>query len=183
MSEQADVQPSDAAAISAPFSGAEVIAAVKRAGVEFVVSVPDIVTSEGLLRPIAADAALRLVRVCKEDEGVSICGALSYCERRALLLMQQTGLLDSINAIRAIAVEYDLPVCMMVGLQGKEPEMLPSESSRYGVRIVEPLLDAMGIEHHLLQAPEHLGVIEPAIERAYARSRPLVLLVGRSPGP
>lgn len=175
--------PTPAAALSAPFSGADVIAAIKRAGVEFVVSVPDIVTSEGLLRPIAEDPELKLVRVCKEDEGVSICGALSYCERRALLLMQQTGLLDSINAIRAIAVEYELPVCMMVGLQGKEPDLLPSQSAKYGVRVVEPLLDAMGIEHHLLQAPAHIAAIVPAIERAYERSRPLVILVGRSPGP
>ena len=183
MSDGSGAQSARAAAASAPFSGAQVIRAIKRARVDFVVSVPDIVTSEGLLRPIAADRELRLVRVCKEDEGVSICAALSYCERRALLLMQQTGLLDSINAIRAIAVEYELPVCMMVGLQGKEPEAMPSESAKYGVRIVEPLLDAMGIEHHLLQAPGHLGVIEPAIERAYASSRPVVLLVGRSPGP
>ena len=171
------------AAVSAPFRGADVIAAIRGAGVEFVVSVPDIVTSEGLLRPIAADASLRLVRVCKEDEGVSICGALSYCERRALLLMQQTGLLDSINAVRAIAVEYELPVCMMVGLQGKEPELMPRESTRYGVRIVEPLLDAMGVDHHLLQAPAHVAAIGPAIERAYALSRPVVFLVGRSPEP
>ena len=33
-------------------SGSEIIAAIKAAGVEFVVSVPDIVTSEGLLWPL-----------------------------------------------------------------------------------------------------------------------------------
>ncbi len=173
MSAPTDSPPS--AVTSAPFSGAAVIAAIKRAAVEFVVSVPDIVTSDGLLRPIASDAELRLVRVCKEDEGVSICGALSYCERRALLLMQQTGLLDSINAIRAIAVEYRLP--------GKEPELEPAASASYGVRIVEPILDVMGIEHHLVQAPAHVAAIAPAIERAYVRSQPVVFLIGRRPDP
>src|ERR1700752_5015880 len=96
------------------------IEAIKRAGVEFVVSVPDRVTSETVLRPIAADPALKLVRVCKEDEGISICAALSFCDKRALLLMQQTGLLDSLNSLRGIAVEYGLPVVMMVGLLGHE---------------------------------------------------------------
>ena len=48
-------------------SGREIIAAIKAAGVEFVVSVPDIVTSEGLLWPLSSDPELKLVRVCKED--------------------------------------------------------------------------------------------------------------------
>ncbi len=102
-----------------------IIDALARCGVSHVVSVPDVVTSEGLLRPLAEEPGVTLIRVCKEDEGVSICAALSFCGRRALLLMQNTGLLDSINALRAIGVEYRNPVCMMVGLLGKEPEASP----------------------------------------------------------
>jgi sulfopyruvate decarboxylase alpha subunit len=164
-------------------SGAGIIAALKKSRIEFVVSVPDITTSEGLLRPIAHDPELRLVRICKEDEGIAICTGLAFCDRRALLLIQQTGLLDSINAIRAVAVEYEQPVCMIVGLQGKEPELLPAQSAKYGVRIVEPVLDAMGIDHTLIQEPDDVAKIGPAIEAAYQRSRPVVMLVGRSPAP
>ena len=57
--------------------GAAIVDAIKRGGIEFVVSVPDRVTSETVLRRVASDSALKLVRVCKEDEGVSICAALS----------------------------------------------------------------------------------------------------------
>ena len=39
----------------------------------------------------------------------------------------------------------------MVGLLGKEPNVQPKDSSRYGVRIVEPILDAMNVEHHLIE--------------------------------
>ena len=86
--------------------GSAIIAAVKAAGVGIVVSVPDITTSEGLLRPLASDTSMQLVRICKEDEGVAICLGLAYCGKRALLLIQNTGFLDSINALRGIAVEY-----------------------------------------------------------------------------
>ena len=48
----------------------------------------------------------RLIRVCKEDEGVGICAGLAHTGKRALLLIQHTGLLDSINALRGVAVEY-----------------------------------------------------------------------------
>ena len=162
-------------------SGSSIIAALKASRIEFVVSVPDITTSEGLLRPIAGDPELRLVRICKEDEGVGICAGLAYSGKRSLLLIQQTGMLDSINAIRGVAVEYALPICMMVGLLEKEPGVPPQQSKRYGVRIVEPILDAMGIAYHEIEEESDVAKIKPAIDAAYSDSRPVVLLIGRRP--
>jgi sulfopyruvate decarboxylase subunit alpha len=161
--------------------GSSIIAEIKASRVEFVVSVPDITTGEGVLRPLAQGSAPRLIRVCKEDEGVGICAGLSYTGRRSLLLIQQTGLLDSINAVRGVAVEYALPICMMVGLLEKEPGVPPMQSMRYGVRIVEPILDAMGVAYHEIEGEADVPKIAPAIDRAYAQSRPVVLLIGRRP--
>src|SRR3984885_11923365 len=137
--------------------GADIIDALKAARVEFVAAVPDIVTSDGLLWPISRDPALRLIRLCKEDEGISICTGLAFCGRRAVLMMQQTGLMDSLNSIRAIAVEYQQPVCMVVGLQGKEADRPAAASAKYGVRIIEPILDTMQIDHITLDDPEDVA--------------------------
>lgn len=161
--------------------GASIIREIKASRIEFVVSVPDITTSEGLLRPLSQMSDPRLIRVCKEDEGVAICAGLSYCDRRSLLLIQQTGMFDSINAIRGVAVEYSLPICMMVGLLEKEPGVLPRQSKRYAVRIVEPVLDAMGITYHEIESEADVGKIASAIETAYAQMQPVVLLIGRKP--
>lgn len=167
--------------IAGRLSGAAIIREIEASRIDFVVSVPDITTSEGLLRPLAREKAPRLIRVCKEDEGIGICAGLSYSDKRALLLIQQTGMLDSINAIRGVAVEYSLPICMMVGLLEKEPGVPPRQSKRYGVRIVEPILEAMGIAYHEIEEGADIGKIRPAIDDAYARSRPVVLLIGRRP--
>jgi sulfopyruvate decarboxylase TPP-binding subunit len=161
--------------------GAAIIAAIKESGVEFILSVPDIVTSGGLLRPIARDPQFRLIRVCKEDECIGIASGLHYCDKRALSLIQYTGFLDSINAIRGVAVEYAQPICMMIGLLGHDPDKTPRNSPRYGVRIIEPILDAMGIAHHLINEDADVAKIRPAIERAYAASQPVALLIGRRP--
>src|SRR5580704_11576038 len=144
--------------------GASIIGGIKASRIEFIVSVPDITTSEGLLRPLSQMSDPRLIRVCKEDEGVAICAGLSYCGRRSLLLIQQTGLFDSINAIRGVAVEYGLPICMMVGLLEKEPGIPPRQSKRYGVRIVEPVLEAMGIAYHEIEGEPDVEKIAPAID-------------------
>ncbi len=164
-----------------PPVGAAIIAALKAAGIQYILSVPDIVTSAGLLFPLAADEEFILIRVCKEDEAVAISAGLSYCDRRSLVLIQYTGLLDSINAVRAVAVEHNRPIVFMVGLLEKEPGVPPTQSKRYGVRIVEPILDAMGIPHHLIETQADVPLIQSAINEAYATSRTVMLLVGQRP--
>ena len=161
--------------------GSPIVAALKAGGIEYVLSVPDIVTSRGLLRPIARDRDLKLIRVCKEDECIGIAAGLYYCGKRALSLIQYTGFLDSINAIRGVGVEYGQPICMMIGLLGHDPRKTPRNSPRFGVRIIEPILDAMGIPHHLINEEPDVAKIRPAIEDAYATSHPVALLIGRRP--
>jgi sulfopyruvate decarboxylase subunit alpha len=165
----------------AGLSGESIIREIKSSGIQFVISVPDITTSEGLLRPLAKLSDPKLVRICKEDEGVAICAGLSFTGKRGLLLIQQTGLLDSINAIRGNAVEYQLPICMMVGLLEKEVGVMPRQSKRYGVRIVEPILDAMGIAYHNIEDDADIPKIRPAIDKAFADSKPVVILIGQRP--
>jgi sulfopyruvate decarboxylase TPP-binding subunit len=172
-------QASQASAGGAP-KGRSIIGAIKAAGVEFVVALPDIVTCRSVLWPLSDDPEIRLVTVCKEDEGVSICAGLSYCERRAVLLIQHTGLLDSLNAVRVIAAEYQLPIFMIVGLQGMEPDRPPSRSASYGIRILEPILQAMAIDHAVLAREADVATIAPAIAASYAAPKPFVLLVSRS---
>ena len=75
--------------------GSDIVAALKQAGIEHVAALPDITTSAGLLWPLSEDRELHLIRLCKEDEGVSICAGLAFCEKRSVLLMQQTGFFDS----------------------------------------------------------------------------------------
>jgi sulfopyruvate decarboxylase TPP-binding subunit len=173
----------DAAVGTGVLHGRRIIDAIKASGVRFIPCLPDIHTSEGLLRPLTREAELTLIRVCKEDEGIGICAGLSYCDHRALLLMQYTGLLDSINALRIVGVEYGLPICMMAGLLNKEPGVPPRASRSYSIRIIEPILDAMGVTHHVIESDADVGRIAPAIEQAYARSQPVALLIGGSPLP
>ena len=160
---------------------ADIIKQIKQAGIHFVVALPDRVTSHHLLNTIMRDPDFKVVQVCKEDEGISICSGLFAAGHRSLMMMQYTGLLDSVNSLRGVAVEGENPVCMLVGLLGKEPGVAPSQSKKYGVKIIEPVLDAMGIAHHWVEEAGDTQKIVPAIEKAYADTRPMALLIGREP--
>lgn len=161
--------------------GLTIIEELKKAQIKVVAALPDIVTSDGLLWPISRDPDFRLIRICKEDEGVSICAALSYTDNRALLLMQQTGLLDSLNSIRASAIEYQQPVCMMVGLQGKDPAEKLSDAINYGVRIIKPLLQVMGLKTVIIENEADIFKIARLVNYAYEFERPVCFLLGSPP--
>jgi sulfopyruvate decarboxylase TPP-binding subunit len=163
--------------------GASIIDAIKAADVRYVLSVPDLHTAQGLLAPLAADRAIKLIRTCKEDETFGIAAGLSYGDQRALILIQYTGFLYAMNAIRAMACEQSLPMCMMIGLLGKEAGVEPIHSTRYGVRITEPLLDVLGIKHICVHSDDDVALIAPAIDEAYRTSRPLAILIGTRPLP
>jgi sulfopyruvate decarboxylase subunit alpha len=159
----------------------DIIREIKRAGIRFIVALPDRVTSHYLLKSILRDPDFKVVQVCKEDEGISICSGLFSAGHRSLMMMQYTGLLDSVNSLRGVAIEGENPVCMLVGLLGKEPGVAPTQSKKYGVKIIEPILDAMGIAHHWVEESGHTQKIVPAIDKAYADTRPMAVLIGREP--
>jgi hypothetical protein len=58
---------------------------------------------------------------------------------------------------------------------------MPRQSARYGVRIVEPILEAMGIAYVNIEEDTDVPKIRPAIDKAYAESKPVVLLIGQRP--
>jgi len=49
------------------------------------------------------------------------------------------------------------------------------------VRIVEPILDAMGIVYQNIEEDPDVAKIRPAIDKAFADSKPVVLLIGQTP--
>jgi sulfopyruvate decarboxylase subunit alpha len=128
-----------------------------------------------VLRPIADDPELKLIRVCKEDECIGIASGLHYYDKRALSLIQHTGFLDSINAIRGVAAEYAQPICMMIGLL--EHDSRRPRANRRATACALSSQSSTPWGSHNQDAD--VAKIRAAIENAYATSHPVALLIGR----
>jgi sulfopyruvate decarboxylase subunit alpha len=164
-------------------SGGLIVEALAKAKVDFVLAVPDIVTARGVLTPISKDSRFKLIRVCKEDECIGIAAALAVCGRRSVTMFQNTGFLDSINAITHIPVQYKLPIVMVIGLLAHEAGTIPRDSHRISVQVVEPMLESLGIDSILIDEDSDTDQIAARIDAAYASSKPLAILIGRRPVP
>lgn len=161
--------------------GATILDAMVQAKITHVVSVPDLTTSEGVLRPLATHPGLSLVRICREEEGVGICSGMHSAGARAVMLVQYTGFLASMNAVRAIAIEYRQPICMVIGLLYVDSPGNPSGSKNYGVSKMVPLLKTLGLKYLLVSCDEDAALIADAISSAFETSEPLVVLISRHP--
>jgi len=158
-------------------SAEAIVAQLKRARVEFLPYLPDKMTAR-IVAVAEHDPAFTVIPVSKEDEGVSICSALWFGERRAVMVMQHTGFLDSINNVSRLASEMGQPVVMMVGLLEKEAGVKPTESRRFGIRVTEPMLDLLNIAHVLIERPGDEEQIAGLIDKAYETSKPLAIMIG-----
>jgi sulfopyruvate decarboxylase TPP-binding subunit len=162
-------------------SGALVLDALHRAGVTHVISVPDLGTSKGLLWPLVTDARFKLVRICREEEGVGLCAGLIAAGQRPVMLIQYTGLLASMNALRAIALEYREPICTLVGVLFDDAPDDPRHSANLGVSRILPTLDGAGLRHHVVSHDAHVADMERLLERAFSQSEPINFILARHP--
>jgi sulfopyruvate decarboxylase TPP-binding subunit len=68
---------------------------------------------------------------------------------------------------------------MLVGLLGRDQTKPLDDTQTYSVRIVPKLLDTMDVDYLIVENDDDVATIAPAIDAAYARSRPVVILIAR----
>ncbi len=160
-----------------PLTAQAVLQELQRAGIDFVVSVPDSMT-KGLYAALAVHKEVRLIPVAREEEGMGVCAGLYVGGRRPALLIQNTGVFAAVNSLRALGLGYQVPVLLLVGLLGREPQVAPRDSANPLVRLTGPQLDLLKIPHDLLEDDAQVGLVGAAVDEAWREGRPHAILIG-----
>src|ERR1051326_5696698 len=91
--------------------------ALKACGVRLVSALPETWLVH-LIRMAEEDPEMTLVRLAKEEEGVGISAGAHFAGVKAAMLMQNHGLLASVNGIVSFALLYRIPLVMIVSYRG-----------------------------------------------------------------
>ena len=156
------------------------IAALQQQRVSHVVTVPDWVQLSLHAQLDTGGDGIALINTCNENQAVTTAAGLTLGGKRPLLVMQNQGLYNCVNTLRAICLDAQIPLVLMVGQFGREFNNLgkPATESRHTmVRIMEPLLDALGINYHCLDSQADLPKIGQAFDQAEKNCSAVVLLV------
>ena len=131
-----------------------------------------------LIRMSEEDPDVTLVRLAKEEEGVGISAGAHLAGMRSAMLMQNHGLLASINGIVSGAQLYRIPLLMLISHRGDFGEPDPWQTEGGGV--TEGILRALRIPYALLDDPGHVAArIAKAQTLALSSNKPVALLLCR----
>jgi sulfopyruvate decarboxylase subunit alpha len=131
-----------------------------------------------LIRMAEDDPAMTLVRLAKEEEGVGISAGAHLAGAKSAMLMQNHGLLQSVNGIVSLARLYRIPLLMLVSYRGEFGERDPWQTEGGGV--TEAVLNALSIPFTRLDDPTHVAArIRKAQTLAEASLKPVALLLCR----
>lgn len=159
-----------------PNSGPALIVEVLRAaGVNFVVSLPDVNLSK-LLAAVDAQADLPHVTLCREEEGIGICAGAYIGGKTAAIIMQNGGLLNSCNALTTTALNFNIPLLLLVYYAGD----IGDEGFSMLGSVTEPVLRGLGIRYYLLCDNEMIvTTIKGAVILAVDSRRPVAVLMSK----
>ncbi|HEX6511180.1 MAG TPA: thiamine pyrophosphate-binding protein [Chloroflexota bacterium] len=162
-------------AADAPGWARTILDAFRREGVHNLVFLPDTVMGR-LLAAAESDEAFRLVSVHREEEAVGILTGLFLGGHRGAMLIQNTGLGNSLNALASLAMAYKIPFPLLISLRGELGEFNPAQLIMG--KAVRGCLDALGIQHFTLTREDEVDVVmEGALKTCFTAQQPIAILL------
>jgi sulfopyruvate decarboxylase TPP-binding subunit len=150
-----------------------VLKEMKQNGVTDVVWLPDSETN-WLFLLMESEPSLRLIGVSREGHACSIAAGLSAGGKTPVILIQNTGMMESGDSIRGWLLSLEVPVVLMVGYRGY---------TRHGVNkdtaadYTERFLYAFDLNYYLVENDGDAERISIAFEEAQRTKRPVVVLI------
>ena len=161
-----------------PRWAAGVCAGVHAAGIREVVYVPDNPLSHVLREFGERFADVRLVLATREEEAFGIAAGLYLGGRRTAVMLQSSGVGNSLNALTSLLIPYEIPVPMIVSMRGDAGEWNAAQMPMG--RGIRAIFDAIAIPHVTIESADAAGeTIMHAAARSFDSRTPYACLLPR----
>lgn len=150
-----------------------VLAQLKKNGVTHVMWLPDSETN-WLYVLMKAEPSLHLVGVTREGLAFSAAAGVWAGGKAPVILIQNTGLMESGDSLRGWALSMNIPVVLIVGYRGWTRHGVTSDTA---ATYTERFLHAFGINYYLVEDDTDAQRISVAFEEARKSKRPVAVLV------
>ncbi|MFW9999527.1 MAG: sulfopyruvate decarboxylase subunit alpha [Candidatus Hodarchaeota archaeon] len=134
---------------------------IKDSGIDLILSLPCILL-KGLLEEIDERHEIQNISITREEEGVGIAAGAYLAGRTPALLIQNSGLGNSVNAIKSLLQLYKIPVVFIMSHRGAEGEEIIAQIPMG--QLTPSLLDILNIEKFIIDSLEKVIEIKNAVE-------------------
>jgi sulfopyruvate decarboxylase TPP-binding subunit len=143
----------------------------------WILSVPD-THQKTVLAALDKERDLRVLTCSTEDDANAVAAGLWMAGEPVIVMIQHAGLYASVNTLRGVAIDGQVPIFYMIGLLSREKDKDPRESRHSMVRYAEPLLDLFAVPHGRLEGPDDVRLIPEYYRVSRERRGPAAVLVG-----
>jgi sulfopyruvate decarboxylase TPP-binding subunit len=158
-------------------SGPSIAAAFAQAGVSHVVWIPD--STLGTWEPALEQSRdLKLLRVAREGEAWALAAGLWIGGQQPLVVMQNTGLFESGDALRNVLFDLRLPLYALIGYRS----YLLANSPDTARAFTEPVLQAWGLEYLLATTDDDVPALVDHYHACRQAARPGIGLIAEGRG-
>ena len=168
------------------------VAALQRAGITHVIGIPDN-RSAPVFDLLAVHRTIHLVTVSREGEAFAIAAGVWLGRGSPMVVVQNTGLLESGDSLRGTASRMGVPLPITITARGYEkmnragvsPTPMPERElvTRADVDSValhtEPTLEAWGIPFERAEFEVGFEMLDAVIAKARAEERPVALILAQ----
>ena len=154
----------------------EVYDKLRKAGIEFVFSVPD-GGLDPLLRSAHADPAVRTVMLTTEEEGVAACCGAWLGGKKAVLMIQSSGVGNCVNAFTLVK-NCRFPFLLIVSMRGEYGEGMPWQIPMG--RATPECLESIGFNvYRAERSDEAAEIVDAAIKMAWRSDEGVAVLLSQ----
>ena len=146
----------------------------KNQGVTHIVWLPDSETNF-LYLLMEQEPSLTLIPVSREGHAFSTAAGLSTGGAKPVILIQNTGLLESGDSLRGWCMGMNIPVVLMVGYRGYTRHGRNADTA---ATYTEPFLNAFNVKYYLVENNDDAERISWAFEDAEKLQNPVAVLIG-----
>jgi sulfopyruvate decarboxylase subunit alpha len=152
-----------------PKWAAGVCAGLHAAGSRHVVYVPDNPLSHVLRVLSETYPDVTTTIATREEEAFGIAAGLYLGGHRPTVMLQSSGLGNSINALTSLLVPYQIPALIVISMRGDETEWNPAQVPMG--RAVPSICEAIGVPHATVESPEMAADLVTRVGRRAFESR------------
>ena len=143
-------------------------------GITHVVGVPDNAT-RFVFELLENESGVQVVPVCREGEAWAIASGLWVGGRHPVVIIQNTGFLESGDGLRGTAIEMGVPLLSIIDYRGYQT--LGAEDPDSAAVFFEPTLRAWGVPYQFLEEGREAEILREARATAEALRRPVAVLM------
>lgn len=161
-------------------SAEKIVDALKNQNITHAIGVPDN-GSARIYEHLRKEQNIEVITVTREGEAFAIAAGLYIGGKKPVIIIQNTGFLESGDAFRGTVFNMQLPVVIFIGYRGYHNRDSNGNWIDSVTSFLEPTLNAWNLPYRKLETNEDLDSIEWAYSKTDETSLPAaVLLIGHA---